>query len=132
MTKAEKREQQILNCMKTLNLTREEAIEMLEDDEDINHGIAKDWDLSEEEHKKAMKNTNVGERKVQETEKKKRKPRKPNNEKREIINALFEVCAQWENATITNPEKYITFSIGDNDFTINLVRKNKNLHKDKE
>lgn len=49
--------------------------------------------------------------------------RKPNEEKREIIQKLSNV---FSNAEIVNPEKEITFSIGENQYSISLV-----LHRKK-
>lgn len=52
-----------------------------------------------------------------------KRERKPNEEKREIIQKLSSV---FPNATIINAEKEIAFSIGDNDYSISLV-----LHRKK-
>ena len=54
---------------------------------------------------------------------KKPRARKPNEEKREIIQKLSSV---FSNAEIINPEKEIAFSIGDNSYSISLI-----LHRKK-
>ena len=67
-------------------------------------------------------------------EKKERKPRekKENPLKKEIIQAIYTVIANEitsnANTFIRNDEKYIDFSLGDREFTVNLVehRKKKN------
>ena len=54
---------------------------------------------------------------------KKPRERKPNEEKRAIIRKLFSVL---EDAEIVNPEKEITFRIGENNYSISLI-----LHRKK-
>ena len=44
-------EKRIAELMKALDISREEAIEVLQDDDDIEHGKPKDFDLSEEKKK---------------------------------------------------------------------------------
>lgn len=59
--------------------------------------------------------------------KKKRAPRKPNDEKREIITDLFNLLSQsvGMNHNIVNPEREITFSIGDHEYSLTLVQHRK-------
>lgn len=128
-TKNEQREKQIQNCMKTLGLTREEAIEMLEEDDDIERGVTFDWDLSPEEHKKAMKNANTGTKKAPK-EAKEKKPRKENPTKRLIINELATFLTENEEISanlveITNPERVVRMVIGDDVFEVTLSQKRK-------
>lgn len=48
--------------------------------------------------------------------------KKENPTKQEIIKTLYDAIAdKYNNVTITNDEKYIDFSIAENEFTINLV-----------
>lgn len=48
--------------------------------------------------------------------------KKENPTKQEIIKTLYEAIAnKYDNVTITNNEKYIDFTIAENEFTINLV-----------
>ena len=64
--------------------------------------------------------------KKDETKEKKKRERKPNETKKSIIDLLFEaVSKEYPTATITNAEKYIDFSSGDLEFTINLVQHRK-------
>lgn len=54
--------------------------------------------------------------------KKTTKVKKENPTKQEIIKTLYEAIAnKYDNVTITNNEKYIDFTIAEDEFTINLV-----------
>ena len=59
--------------------------------------------------------------------KQKRAPRKPNEEKREIIKDLFDNLPKFEgmNHTIVNPEREIAFSMGDHEYSLTLVQHRK-------
>ena len=59
--------------------------------------------------------------------KQKRAPRKPNEEKREIIKDLFDILPKFVgmNHTIVNPEREITFSMGDHEYSLTLVQHRK-------
>lgn len=59
--------------------------------------------------------------------KKKRAPRKPNEEKREIIKDLFDILPKFVgmNHTIVNPEREIAFSMGDHEYSLTLVQHRK-------
>lgn len=117
-------EKRIAQLMKSLSCTREEAIEVLRDDEDIDHGIKKDFDLSDEEHKKAMKMANVGTKKS--TEPAKRKP-KENPTKEGLIAQIHSYMVEnvAEGAEITNKTREISFHYGDKDYTLTLIEKRK-------
>lgn len=120
-------EKWIQNAMKTLDITREEAIEMWNDDHDIDAGKAKDFDLDPEKQKVVKEMTKAGGKaRAKET---KPRERKPNEEKREIIQKIAdffgesanfgENCA--ENVKIANIEREITFKIGENDYSLVLT-----------
>ena len=49
--------------MRTLKCTREEAIQLIKDDEDVDRGIAKPWDLTPEQIKNQRKLANATTRK---------------------------------------------------------------------
>ena len=53
---------QIERIMRSLKCSRAEAEEILAEDKKIDRGEAVDFDLSAEEHKRAMKNANTGTR----------------------------------------------------------------------
>ena len=117
-------EKWIKSTMKALDLTREEAIEMWMDDHDIDQGKAKDFDLDPEKQKIVKEMTKAGGKaRAKET---KPRERKPNDEKREIIQDLngFLVnnCQNYINSVeIANIEREITFKIGENDYSLTLT-----------
>lgn len=128
MTKGQ--EAQIEACRK-LGMSDEEIQEMLEDDREIDRSSINskvfDWELDPEEHKKAVKYANSDEKKSK--GEKKKPTRKEDPTKRRIIKMLFECVAQEFKAEIDNPEKYIKFTIGEDEYTISLI---KHRNKQKE
>lgn len=102
------KEQEVLHLMKSLDLSREEAEQLWQDDHD---------DYESDEMKLMAENAKkngllkTGARQVVDPAgKKKTRERKPNEAKRRIIKDIFE-CALTlkENAEIVNPEKQIDF-----------------------
>ena len=59
--------------------------------------------------------------------KQKRAPRKPNDEKREIIKNLFDILPKFVgmNHTIVNPEREIAFTVGDHEYSLTLTQHRK-------
>lgn len=131
-----------LTAMRKAGYSDEEIQQMLADDKRVDRGEILEWDMSTEEHKKAMKYANVTEKtpkKSAETPKKgattynfdtSTKKRKENPTKANIIaelatfllqNATFEP----ENVEIANKERQITFKIGDTAFDLTLIQKRK-------
>ena len=117
-------EKWIKSTMKALDLTREEAIEMWMDDHDIDQGKAKDFDLDPEKQKIVKEMTKAGGKaRAKET---KPRERKPNDEKRTIIQDLNDFlgnnCQNYINSVeIANIEREITFKIGENDYSLTLT-----------
>ena len=117
-------EKWIKSTMKALDLTREEAIEMWMDDHDIDQGKAKDFDLDPEKQKVVKEMTKAGGKaRAKET---KPRERKPNDEKRTIIQDLNDFlvnsCQNYINLVeIVNVEREITFKIGENDYSLTLT-----------
>ena len=120
-------EKWIQSTMKTLDLTREEALEMWCDDHDIDMGKAKEFDLDPEKQKVVKQMTKAG-GKTRATENKPRE-RKPNEEKREIIKYLvysLGECDKFgenfaESVETVNVEREITFKIGENAYSLTLT-----------
>ena len=131
-----------LTAMRKAGYTDEEIQQMLADDKRVDRGEILEWDMTTEEHKKAMKYANVTEKtpkKSAETPKKgattynfdtSTKKRKENPTKANIIaelatfllqNATFEP----ENVEIANKERQITFKIGDTAFDLTFIQKRK-------
>ena len=120
-------EKWIQSTMKTLDLTREEALEMWCDDHDIDMGKAKEFDLDPEKQKIVKQMTKAGGQ-ARATESKPRE-RKPNEEKREIIKYLaysLGECDKFgenfaESVETVNVEREITFKIGENAYSLTLT-----------
>ena len=131
-----------LTAMRKLGYSDEDIHQMLADDKRVDRGEILEWDMSAEEHKKAMKFANVTDKKpkTEENAPKKgataynfdtsTKKRKENPTKANIIaelatfllqNATFEP----ENVEIANKERQITFKIGDTAFDLTLIQKRK-------
>lgn len=123
-----KKETQKEAIMRVLGVTAEEADQILADDKEVDRGKKMDWDLSDAEHKKAMKRANADEHKKPATPTK--RERKENPTKSGIIakiatflNENAEIDA--ENIEIVNKERQISFKIGDDCFDITLIQKRK-------
>ena len=118
-------EKWIQSTMKTLDLTREEALEMWCDDHDIDMGKAKEFDLDPEKQKVVKQMTKAG-GKARATENKPRE-RKPNEEKRTILtwlDDLFKTLSMdgmVSEVEIANVEREITFKIGENAYSLTLT-----------
>ena len=117
-------EKWIQSTMKTLDLTREEALEMWCDDHDIDMGKAKEFDLDPDKQKVVKQMTKAG-GKARATENKPRE-RKPNEEKRQIIRSLTDFLVETDEISVTSPEianveREITFKIGENAYSLTLT-----------
>jgi hypothetical protein len=101
-----------------------------------------EWDLSPEEHKKAMKYANSQEKKPKTAENGEKKgktnynfdtstkKKKENPTKANIIALLATILTEngdfsAENVEITNKERQIAFVVGENAFELTLVQKRK-------
>lgn len=116
-----------IEAMKKLGYSEEEIADMLACDKAIDKGQKMDWDLSEEEHKKAIKQANVGEKK--EIAKKPRKA-KENPTKRTIIAEIAQFLQNFQqfalsDVEISNPERVICFKFEGNSYEIVLQQKRK-------
>ncbi len=131
-----------LMAMKKAGMTDEEIQQLLADDKAVDRGEVMEWDLSPEEHKKAMKYANSQEKKPKTAENGEKKgktaynfdtsgkKKKENPTKANIIALLATILAEngdfsAENVEITNKERQIAFSVGENAFELTLVQKRK-------
>ena len=131
-----------LMAMKKLGYSDAEIQQMLADDKAVDRGQTMEWDLSPEEHKKAMKYANSDEKKKKTAdsgEKKGKtvynldatgKKKKENPTKANIIALLATILTEnddfsAENVEITNKERQIAFTVGENAFELTLVQKRK-------
>ena len=115
-------QKEIDNLMKTLELTKQEAIETWLDDNDYTTN-----EQVEELTKKAKANgtTKIGAR-VNVENKKVERERKANPTKALIIEELTEKLKQIDGISqlkVENKEKLITFSLNGNDYKLDLVQK---------
>lgn len=119
-------DQEIDKMMNKLDISMAEACEMILSDRDVVKN-----EIVEELTKKATKNRVTATIHQAKGEKKERKARekKENPLKKEIISAIYTVIADEitssSNVFIRNDEKYIDFSLGNREFTINLVEHRK-------
>ena len=115
-------EEKILQSMRILGLSREEAIEMLTDDERIDKG-EKLFELSPEQ-KKASKTARQTPRKVDAYGKTTTRERKADTDKHDLIQLIAK--ALWNSPDfvsqfeVTNPEREITLTANGRKFKIVL------------
>lgn len=121
-------EQKIELLMKNLECSREDALDILETDKVIDKGGRTQYDLSKEQEKLAMKISGVKDRRAKDQESNQRgKVRAENPTKADLIKFLFESLTEYDcrNLNVTNKERQLAFSVGDNDYELTLVQKRK-------
>lgn len=114
--------------MKNLDITREEAIQLIADDIAIDKG-ANLFKLTPEQEKEAKK-ARQADRKTPAVYNFPKKERKANPTKASIIAELATFLSQnsenaCENVEIVNKERMIAFSIDENKYEITLIQKRK-------
>ena len=117
-------EERIAMLMKTLDISREEALELEGYDADVKAGKKTQYDLTPEQQKVASEMTRadseVGKRKT---------ARKPNELKEAIVREIAEFLREdaqgqlYDDVTIANPNRTIVFAVGEKRFELNLVEK---------
>lgn len=117
-----------IQALMNLGLSKEEALQTLADDADIDKGKPKDFDLTAEQMKNVKQYTKVGTRKTSTTPTK--RERKENPTKALIIAELFKFFSEnaeisAENLEILNKERQIFFKCGENDYELTLTQKRK-------
>lgn len=111
-------EKLIQHHMRTLQCTREEAIQLIADDRETDRGIAHDWDLTKEQMKNARKLANAGTRKVS---KPAVRTHKENPAKQKIIRTIANALKGTENLQVTNAERTIDFTADGIEYTVTLT-----------
>ena len=118
-----------IEACRKLGMSEEEIREMLDEDKRIDRGEVMDWDLSEEEHKKAMKYANSDEKKRQKSEESDNtgKKRKDTPTKEGIISKIFTfLCGlsefSVENVEILNKERKVMFKIDEDWYSFTLTK----------
>ena len=124
MTDHEKRVDEIVDL---LGCSIVEAEQIIADDEKINKNQAVDFGLSKEEEKKALKYANVKEHKKPAVYKFDKRERKADTTKEGVIEQIAQFLTEngYANVEITNKSKLIGFSIGEDNYELNLIRKRK-------
>lgn len=114
-------EKRIQSLMKTLSCSREEAIQVILDDEAIDKG-EKLFELSTEQKKIAKEMTSTGTKKKTSTPIK--RERKIDNEKVEIITKIADFLKKNDgfDVEIIKSEREISLLIGENDYSIVLTK----------
>lgn len=112
-------EEKIQKLMKSLNISREEAMQVIEDDKAIDRG-AKMFELDPELEKGAKK-ARQAERKVSTTPAKREKKAKP--EKAEICSAMMDGLKELGvgEFTINNPEREFVFTHNGTKYKVTLA-----------
>lgn len=111
-------EKTIAHHMRTLGCTREEAIALIQDDADVDRGIAKEWDLTPEQLKNQRKLANATTRKTSGTAK---RTKKDNPTKQAVIATVAEALAGYDNVKVTNPERVVDFEIDGVRYSLTLT-----------
>lgn len=120
-------EDRIKFLMEKLECTKEEAIDVIKHDEIIDKGGRTVHDFDKEKEKMAKKFANVTTHKKPTVYKFDKKERKADLPKEEFITKLAEWLTEIgvENVEILNKSKLIGFSMGEDNFELDLKRKRK-------
>lgn len=129
-------EKQIAKMMNTLKISREEAINLIREDEEIDRMSMSevDNDLTPEQKKAKKKATNTTGDKTKRSYTFTKRERKPDDVKREIIATIAQnldrCCFGEELSTVADvvvlkPEKEITFKVGDDEYSVTLTKHRK-------
>lgn len=129
-------EQQITKMMNTLKISREEAINLIREDEEIDRMSMSevDNDLTPEQKKAKKKATNTTGDKTKRSYTFTKRERKPDDVKREIIDTIAhnldraccgEDLVSPSNIQIVKPEKEITFELFGEAYSVTLTKHRK-------
>ena len=112
------KEKEIVHLMKSLDISREEAEQLWEDDNNDYEN-----DEMKEMAEKAKKNglLKVGARQAGPATEKKPRERKPNEDKRFLIDCLFDSLKDFDNCEIVNPERQIDFLLNGVHYSVTLT-----------
>lgn len=119
-------DQRVLELMKTLGISREEAEDLVRYDDDVEDGKKTKYDLTPEQ----QANVTAMNRKVEHQKGKgNRSQRKPNKVKESIIKELAEFLREdaqgqlYEEVIITNANRMITFVVNGKSYDLTLIEK---------
>ena len=124
MTDHEKRVEELVNL---LECSIVEAEQIIADDKKIDKGQEVDFGLTKEQEKQALKYANVKEHKKPAVYKFDKRERKADTTKEGVIEQIAQFLTEngYANVEITNKSKLIAFSIGNDNYEFNLIRKRK-------
>ena len=116
-------EEQIIRIMQGLKCSREEAEEIYKADKEIDKGETMDFDLTAEQLKVARQYAKTADRKKPiKVDRKKTE----NTAKKDLVTLLAEALKDTaDTLNITNAEREILFTIGEDNYQINLIAKRK-------
>lgn len=125
-----KDKEQIARIQAGLKCSYEEALEVLICDKAIDKGKTMDFDLTKEQQKEVQKMIKHETMSTAKFEKRPPQPKvkKVNEPKKAFIEDLAEWlngCDTYENVEVTNAERQIKFTIGEDTFELTLVQKRK-------
>jgi len=118
--------ERIPTIMRVLDLTYEEAVDLIKCDRAIDKGEHMDFDLSKEQEKEVRKM--VKKETMSGGTKKGIRERKVNEPKKAFIEDLVEWLTNsetYENVEVLNAERQVKFTIGEDTFELTLVQKRK-------
>lgn len=107
---------QIQNFMTVLKISEQERQELLAYDKAVDKGTATEYELTPEQKKISKERRRAENRTYTFTQ----RERKADNEKQEIISKIANLFA--ENAVITNKEREVALTIGNNEYSITLIK----------
>lgn len=113
--------EQLNRIMQILKVSKAEALQIIADDQAIDRGERMSFDLSKEQEKQAKKYANVTTHKASANAKP--RERKPDEEKESIIVDLAQFLQdKYGNATITNKNNEIQFTLHENHYKIKMSK----------
>lgn len=115
-------EKQIQKLMKTLNITEQEAREVLAYDDAVDHNKVTPYDLTPEQERDTRK-FRQADRKPMVLNLSKRE-RKIDEEKQEIITKIADFLSNFDNfdVSIIKKEREISLIVGSNNYSITLIK----------
>lgn len=122
---ANDKETAIQKYMASLEISREEAEQLWEDDQE--DFIGDEGEEMTTKAKEVMRTIHGAEDGAKKTKKNAPRERKANEEKRLLVTEIFNALSDIEGveANITNLEKYVEFTYNGNHYTVNLVQNRK-------
>lgn len=119
-------EKRVAELMKSLDCSREEALDIILYDEEVEDGTVTrfDWTDEQKANKKEMARK-IDHKKMNGV----KRERKPNELKEAIVAELAELLSEeaqgqvYENVKVTNPNRMIAFSVNGKNFELTLVEK---------